>query len=136
MKTLVIALAATLGAGAAHAEGLPMNPGMWETTMTRTDPFGGEPITETKSECVTETSFDPATMMETDQGCAITQNEVDGDTLSFAMECDTQGAKSSMSGKYQTDGETGTGDMKVEVNAAGMNMSMEMTWTAERTGDC
>ena len=136
MKGLALVFLGAFVASTVNAESLPINPGLWETTMTRTDPFGGEPVTETQSKCVTETSFDPATMMDGAQGCAISQDDLEGNKLTFAMECDTHGAKSTMNGMYETDGQTGTGDMEVQVKAAGMDMSMQMRWTTRRTGDC
>lgn len=104
--------------------------------MTRTGPFGAGPVTETTSKCVTETSFDPASMMDSATGCSLAQNDIDGNTLTFEMACDMQGAQATMSGMYETDGQTGKGGMEVQVDAAGMDMSMEMSWTTRRAGDC
>ena len=44
--------------------------------------------------------------------------------------------KAMIEGQFQTDGETGKGNMDMSVNAGGMNMKMNMNWTARRTGDC
>ncbi len=115
---------------------LKVIPGMWETTMTRTNPMNGEAVTETKKNCVTQTSFDPATMMQDTQGCKVVQDELDGDTLSFKMQCSMSGAESTVTGKYQSDGDTGSGDMNIQMSMAGMNMNMSMNWTAKRVGDC
>ena len=104
--------------------------------MTRTNPMTGEPITETRSECVKESKFNPASMMQGTQGCDLTEDNLDGDTLHFQMACDMEGGKALIEGQFQTDGETGKGNMDMSVNAGGMNMKMNMNWTARRTGDC
>ena len=124
---------ATLSAGAA---GIEFNPGRWETTMTRTNPMTGDPITETRVECVKEDKFDPASMMEGADDCDLSRNSVDGDTLVFQMECNMQGGSATIEGQFQTDGETGKGNMDMTINAGGMNMTMNMNWTAKRLGDC
>jgi hypothetical protein len=124
---------ATLIAGAAEIE---FNPGNWETIMTRTNPMTGEPITETRTECVKERKFNPASMMQGTDGCDLIEDSLDGDTLSFQMECGMQGGQATIEGQFQTDGETGKGDMDMSINAGGMNMKMNMNWTAKRVGDC
>ena len=115
---------------------LSINPGLWETTMTRTSPMTTQSITETRTECVKETKFDPGKLLQDAQGCALIDDDLNGDTLSFRMECNMQRAKASVEGTFTTDGQTGSGDMDMKVNAGGMNMTMNMNWTATRLGDC
>lgn len=134
-KLLVVT--AVLAPLAGHAASLTINPGMWETTMTRTNPMTGTPTTETSKECVTEQSFDPREMMQDAQGCQLTEENLSGDTLTFAMACTVEGAGSAdIKGRFQTDGQTGNGAMNMSMNMGGMTMSMDMNWTARRLGDC
>jgi len=135
-KCLVVAALISLPTITVGAAEIEFNPGQWETTMTRTNPMTGEPSTETRTECVKERKFNPASMMQGAEGCDLVKDSLDGDTLSFQMECDMQGGKASIIGQFQTDGETGKGNMDMSVNAGGMNMKMEMDWTARRIGDC
>ena len=115
---------------------LAINPGLWETTMTRTSPMTTQAITETRTECVKETKFDPGKLLQDAQGCRLIDDDLTGDTLSFRMECDMQGTQASVDGTFSTDGQTGSGNMDMKVNAAGMNMTMNMNWKANRLGDC
>ncbi len=57
-KCLVAAALICLPAISAGAAVIEFNPGLWETVMTRTNPMTGEPITETRTECVQESKFD------------------------------------------------------------------------------
>lgn len=121
-------------AGAAE---LAINPGLWETTMTRTNPLTGDPTTETDTECVKETSFNPSEMMEKAQGCQLVEDELNGDTLTFRMECSMeQNATATVDGEFQTDGQTGQGNMNMNMDMGGMQMNMDMNWTSKRVGDC
>lgn len=135
IKLLTMALICALPISASAAE-LAINSGLWETTMTRTDPMTGQPVTETNTECVTETKFDPSSMLEGTDGCQLVEEDLSGETLTFKMECNMQGAQAFIDGTFQTDGQTGQGNMDMTVNANGMNMSMNMNWKANRLGDC
>lgn len=135
-KQLVAAALICLPWITAGAAVIEFNPGLWETVTTRTNPMTGEPITETRTECVQESQFDPASMMQGAQGCNLIEDSLQGDTLQFLMECDMEGGQATIDGQFQTDGETGTGNMDMSVNAGGMQMEMNMNWTAKRIGDC
>lgn len=137
MKNLVIAGIVLMLPAAAGAASLSINPGLWETTTTRTNPMTGQPTTETTTECVKDQKFDPREMMQDTQGCQLTDENLSGDTLSFSMSCSMQGgAKADIQGVFQTDGTTGNGKMDMSMSMGGMNMNMNMQWDAKRLGDC
>lgn len=138
MKSKCLALAGALlvlpiTAGAAELE---INPGLWETTMTRTNPMTGAPTTETTTECVRQTSFNPSDVMKEAEGCNLVKDELTGDTLTFRMECNMQGSQATVDGMFQSDGQTGKGNMDMNMNMGEMKMSMNMNWTSKRIGDC
>lgn len=138
MKSKCLALAGALlvlpfTTGAAELE---INPGLWETTMTRTNPMTGEPTTETTTECVRETSFNPSDVMKDAQGCELVKDELNGNTLAFRMECNMQGSQATVDGTFQSDGQTGRGNMDMDMSMGEMKMSMNMNWTSKRIGDC
>ncbi len=135
-KCLALACAVLVVPFAAGAAELELNPGLWETTMTRTNPMTGEPTTETNTECVKETSFNPSDMMQDAQGCELVKDELNGDTLTYRMECDMQGTRATVDGMFQTDGQTGKGNMDMKMSMGEMDMTMKMDWTAKRVGDC
>lgn len=118
------------------AEGLAINPGLWETTMSRSNPMTGEVTSETTTKCVTETDFDPSEMVQSAQGCRLVENNLDGDTLTFRMECNMQGSEAAVDGMFQTDGQTGKGNMDMTMGMGEIKMSMNMNWMSKRLGDC
>ena len=135
-KYLILAISLSLVSVASMAAELAINPGLWETTMVRTSPMTTQSITETKTECVKETKFDPGKLLQDAEGCTLIDDDLNGDTLTFRMECNMQRTQASVEGTFSTDGQTGSGNMDMQVNAAGMNMTMNMNWTATRLGDC
>ncbi len=118
----------------AEAQGLPIEPGLWETTITQNNPFLGTK-TETKQDCVQETEFDPRKMLEGAEGCTMEQ-DISGNTLTFSMQCNNEDAAGSGSGKMTSNGDTGSGEMQMQWTAGGQTMSMEMEWNGKRIGDC
>ena len=134
---LLFALTLAVAPAVSGAASLEINPGLWETTMTSTNPMTGGPTTDTKTECVKEKSFDHREVMEEADGCRLVDESLSGDTLSFSMQCDLDGgAQAIMDGTFQTDGQTGTGNMTINMNMAGMTMTMTNNWTSRRVGDC
>lgn len=121
---------------AAGATELAINPGLWETTMTRTNPMTNEPTTETTTKCVKQTSFDPADMVQGAQGCVLVDENLDGDTLTFRMECNMQGTQGAVDGMFQTDGQTGKGNMDMTMSMGEIKMNMNMNWISKRLGGC
>lgn len=115
---------------------LPINPGLWETTMTRTDTISGTPVTETSRECVQQTSFNPADLVKEMKECKTITNDLNGNTLTFNMKCSMAGANATVDGQFQSSGTTGSGKMAIKMNMAGMVMAMNMDWTTKRIGDC
>jgi len=139
MKSLLapaLAILVTLPLLATAAE-LTINPGLWETKITRTNPMTGSATTNTNTECVKEeTTFNPRSMLAQAKDCRVMKDDLDGDTLNFQMKCNVQGATTEVTGMYQAGNDSGKGNMEMKMNMGGMSMSMNMNWTAKRLGDC
>ena len=137
MKKILFALSIStiLMSLTAHSEGLKIRPGMWETTMVSTNSMTGT-TTQTTSNCMADEEFDPKTMAEGTEGCEITDNNVDGNTLTFTMACNMQGADVTMEGQYAVEGDEGEGRLNMEMSFGGQSMTMENTFTAKRIGEC
>jgi len=136
IKTILVAAALYMTAAAINAAEIELNPGLWETTMTRTNPMTGQPATETNTECVKDKIFNPADMMQGAEGCDLVDDNLDGDTLTYRMKCNMQGNQSIIDGRFQTDGQSGKGNMDISINAGVMQINMNMNWTSKRIGEC
>ena len=138
MKKLSFLLAPIFTAitAVALADALPINPGLWEIESTSTNPMTGQQETETETECIVESEYDPATMMEDQEGCQMNDSNLDGDTLTFSMSCEIQGGQMTMNGVYESDGDSAQGTTTMQMSFGQQNMTSEGTWTANRIGDC
>ena len=112
-----------------------INPGMWETTMTTTSAMTGT-TTRSISECRVAEEFDPTSMVEDADGCELVENELNGNTLTYTMNCDVQGGTGIMRGIYEIDGDHGRGRMDMELSFSGQTLVIENSFTARRLGNC
>lgn len=124
-----------LQCASAIADSLPINPGLWESTVTSNNSFTGN-ATHTTQECVTISEFDPKTMAQDAEGCEVVESDVNGNTLTFTMNCNIQGGEAVINGRYQSNGDTGSGAMNMGISFGDQVMSMESSMTSKRLGDC
>jgi Protein of unknown function (DUF3617) len=126
---LAALLIAGLDAHAARAEGLPVKDGLWETTMQ--NPMTGERVTR---ECLKNAVLDPQTMLEGQDDCRMTEQALDGNTLTFIMICGD--GSGTAQGRMSIEGDRGDGEIDMQFDMDGQQMSMSMSWDAVRIGDC
>ena len=127
--SLLITSGLALGAGGALAEGLKIKDGLWRTTVN--NPMTGE---RTSEECLKDAVLDPASMLEGQSECRMTEENLEGNTLTFAMAC--AGGSGSAQGHMFVDGDKGGGELTMQFDMGGRQMDMTMTWDAVRVGDC
>ena len=122
--------------GAGFAASLLIKPGMWETTMTTSSSMTGT-TTRSISECRVEEEFDPTKMVKDTNGCELVENEINGNTLTYTMNCEVDGGgQGIMRGVYEINGDQGQGRMDMEISFGGQTMVIENSFTAQRLGDC
>ncbi|NVJ59337.1 MAG: DUF3617 family protein [Gammaproteobacteria bacterium] len=136
MLKFIITSSLVFGLVSSFAAELPINPGMWETTMTRTNPLNGQEQTETTKECVKETSIKTQDFIEGQQQCKLVNDKVSGSTLTFKVDCNQMGITSSMTAEITADKDSSKGKMDIAMNMGGQEQTMSMSWTAKRLGEC
>jgi hypothetical protein len=134
--TLIFSVTALMNTNMVLAEALPIEPGLWEITTTNTNPMTGKKDTQVIKECMTEDKFDPIAMMNEDESCRVTEDDLDGNTLTFTLNCNMEGGESTMQGVYQIEGDHGKGNMKMEFSFGGQTMTSESNTEARRISDC
>ena len=125
-------------AGTVSAEGVSINPGMWEMTSTMTMSIMPEPRSTTVSECIQDDKLSPESFnMDKENPCTVADVSIEGNTARWSISCSTGGGPV-MDGQWEftSNGDTisGNGSMSTEFN--GQKMGFEMVWKGKRTGDC
>ena len=137
-NTFLTALAFVMFAGTVNAEGVPIDPGMWEMTMTMTMTMMPEPRSTTVNECIEDDELSPESFsMEEENPCTISDVAVKGNMARWSINCSTAGGPV-MNGQWEftSGGDTISGNGSMSADFSGQTMGFEMVWTGKRVGDC
>ncbi len=137
-KYLCLVLLFSLVSSPAVAEGIPIEPGLWEMTSTMTMPMLPNPRVSTSTECIEEDELSPEAMNQEDMDsdCTFSTRTVDGNTMKWSMACNSKGGASRGEWEASSHGDTMTGGGTVTVDMQGQSMVMTMKWDGKRVGDC
>ena len=137
--TLTIASLLTLSTTnlAMAGDSVSIEPGLWEVSTTMTSPLFPQPRIQTQQECMKESTISPETLAPSDGGeCSILETSVSGNTLSWSMQCNTQGGAMKGHGSFESKGDTGSGSMQMNMDIEGQSFSMKLAWKGHRVGSC
>lgn len=132
-KTISMAAVSALYVFATPAFAVDINPGNWEhkAVMEVTGmPFAVPPVTTTQ--CLSEEDTIPKAVGGEGQECKILDSKEDGNTVSWTIECEGEGGKSTGKGSITYSGDTYKG--KTEATVGGMKMTSAIS--GKRLGPC
>ena len=116
---------------------ISIEPGMWEMTSKMTSPMTPQPRVQTTQECMTDSTIGPQDLTPEDGGdCTITDSKVSGNSMSWSMSCNTPGGTMTGGGNFTSEGSSGHGNMKMNMNFEGQSFDMNMAWEGKRLGPC
>ena len=122
----------------ARADGIPVEPGMWEMSSTMTMPMLAQPRVTTTTECMTESeiSMDDMGGEEMEPNCQFEMAQVDGNTMKWSFDCPVDGGTSHGEWEATSSGDSVTGNGVITMSFQGQTMEMTMSWQGKRIGDC
>ena len=137
-KYMCLALLISLVSSSVFAQGIPIEPGMWEMTSTMNMPMLPQPRVTNSKECIEEDELSPETWNEEDMdtSCTFSNRVVNGNTMKWSMNCNAQGGATRGEWEVTSHGDTLTGEGTVTVDMQGQSMVMDMKWDGKRVGDC
>jgi len=123
---------------AAWAEGIPVEPGMWEMSSTMTMPMLPQPRVTSTTECIRESelSMDDLGGEDMDPNCQFEMAQVDGNTMKWSFDCPVEGGTSHGEWEATSSGDSVTGKGIITMSFQGQAMEMTMSWQGKRVGDC
>ena len=127
-----------LVAPATRADGIPVEPGLWEMTSTVTMPMLPQPRVTTTTECMKESeiSMDDMGDGEMDPNCKFEMAQIDGNTMKWSFDCPVEGGTSHGEWEATSSGDSVTGKGLMTMSFQGQTMEMTMSWEGRRIGDC
>ena len=127
-----------LTAPAARADGIPVEPGLWEMSSIVNMPMMPQPRVTTTTECMKESeiSMDDLGGEDMDPNCQFEMAQVDGNTMKWSVDCPVEGGTSHGEWEATSSGDSVTGEGLVTISFQGQAMEMTMSWEGKRIGDC
>jgi hypothetical protein len=140
MLRISLIAAGLLSSGvAAGADGIPIEPGLWEMTSTMHMPMLPQPQVNTVQECIEKSviSVDELQGEEMDPNCSFEMEQVDDKTMKWSFDCPVEGGGTSH-GEWQatSHGDRVQGGGTISMNVQGQAMEMTMNWVGQRIGAC
>jgi hypothetical protein len=129
--------ASLLAAAGAQAAGLTLEPGLWEASWTISNVFTGQQHTETRSQCIRSREFNPRELLRQAQGCRVVSEDQQGNRIRFSLVCTLEGgAQTLVDGDFETDGISGSGQLRTQMRIGEMSVNMDTNVATRRIGDC
>ena len=118
-------------------DSIPIEPGLWEMTSTSTTSMSPQPQTVTENECVDQTEYSVSDLLPDDNNCTLTESNVNGNTLSWTMQCSApDGTTSNGGGEFTSNGGSGSGNMHMTMQYQGQTFNIQTSWKGKRIGSC
>lgn len=114
------------------ASGPNMKEGLWEIT-TKTKMPGMEMPPMKHTQCITKNDLVPQSS-QPGQECKITETKVIGNTVTWTMQCKTQGEEMKGTGKITYSGDSFEGTIIISMPQANMKITTHIS--GKRIGDC
>jgi len=93
-----------------------------------TSPMSPQPRVQTQQECIKDSEISPQDLAPSDDGeCSTSGTNVSGNT---------RGGTMNGQGSFESNGDSGSGNMKMNMSIEGQSFSMEMVWKGKRIGSC
>ena len=128
-----------LGAQGLALGAVDMQEGEWETTVVTSMEGAGmamPPMTSTVSNCLTKKDLVPNPNPDQSKDCEVVDQKVAGNTVSWRLICNQDGARMEGAGEMTYHGVSYDGTMKTTTVAEGQTMNMNMKLSGRRLGVC
>ena len=137
-RSCMLLLVALFAAPVVMAEGIPIEPGLWEITSTMQMPMLPEPRVSTDTECMekSEISMDDMGTEGMDPNCTFDLNEIDDKSMKWWFDCPVEGGTSHGEWEAVSEGDRVSGKGVITMSFQGQTMEMTMDWEGHRIGDC
>lgn len=138
MKITLLALGLSISGVAAGADGIPIEPGLWEMTSTVQMPMLPQPQVNTQTECLTNSVMSPDELQgeQMDPNCVFETAQIDEKTVQWSVDCPVEGGTARGEWQATSHGDRVEGNGTMTMNMQGQEMNMTMSWTGKRVGEC
>jgi hypothetical protein len=135
-RSLLLALALLAAPVAAFADGLQVEPGLWEFSSSLPDQLGGEAAGGVYRTCIRDRSVTPERVMAERKECRITNAVFTGPSARWRMRCETPAGPMNGSGAVRSTGSAVAGSLEMTMAVGGFEVPVSGGFRGRRVGAC
>jgi len=128
---LIMTLFAGFTVATGYADGLKINPGLWETKTTTTNNMMGTSSTKSVQECIRKNEIDPVEGIQND--VCTTEKSISDNTMKYEIICNLHGRAIEGNGVVTVEGDVMT-DKRLILNGVPGGVSIKSE--SRRVGEC
>lgn len=139
MRTAAVAVALVLVLAlstSSPAEGIRVDPGLWEFASSMPDPLGGEPHKQVHRTCVRDSVITPNRVMAHIDDCRIHNAAFRGQTAKWKMTCQTPVGPMRGSGSLRATSSAVSGSVEMTIAIGSFAIPTTGTFKGRRLGAC
>lgn len=136
LRTLAAAAALWSFPAVAFADGLQVEPGLWEFVSSIPDPLSGEPLKQVHRSCVRDRTITPARVMAQIKECRIWNASFKGALVHWKMRCETPAGPMVGNGKLRSIGTSVLGALEMTMALGALEIPVNGTFKGRRIGAC
>ncbi len=118
------------------AEGMKLNPGLWEMKTILTMPFGAGTRENVNQECIKKSQVSPEELMNDVENCDVQSIEVTEESMKWSITCKKDDIDMTGEGHAQSTGTTIQGGMSFKAKVNEQDMEITTQWEGKHIGDC
>lgn len=120
----------------AHAEGMRVEPGLWEMKATTPGFFGSAPMEKVYSRCVRADSVTLERFVAELDGCRVLEPQITERSMKWKMSCPTEAGTMTGRGDFRSAGSTVRGTVEMAMMIGTQQIPMISSWAGKRLGPC
>ncbi len=133
---LFAAAALSVAPRSVHAEGLPVQPGLWEVSWSMPDSLRGEPIRQVERTCVRDRVITAERVNAKMKQCRISNAVFHGPSARWKMRCETPAGPMTGTGSLRSSPVAVAGSVEMTVALGALEIPVTGAFKGRRIGDC
>lgn len=118
------------------AEGLPVEPGLWEISWSMPDPLGGAAVRQTRRTCVRERTITTDRVNAQMTDCRVWNAVFQGPSARWKMRCETPAGPIAGTGSLKSNGRAVSGSVDLAMTIGSLEVPVTGAFKGQRVGDC
>jgi len=136
LRVVVAVAAVFMVPEVALADGMQVEPGLWDVAYTRPDPLRGDTVTEHERLCVRDRLLTVERVNSRLSACHVSSALFHGPSVRWKMRCDTPAGEMTGGGSAKSNGREVAGSYEMSMALGSFEIPVSGAFRGHRVGDC